>query len=301
MIPWRWAASIALLGAGLYLLDWGSLAEAAKTVSAWAFAVAVLLAASPMLPLLVRWYLLTGRAQGWLSTTGRFLYANLLNTISPGNIGGDVYRFFAFRGTAQSGAALFAVLIRERLLGLASMLFGLATGAAVIEASITPTDPMLVRLLGVSAALGLGMLIALPRFLKHLPLPASWREPLQEAFSLDDSRAVVVLMAWSLVALGLWVVAVQFVASRMGLGISWPIVLVVVTAVELVRIVPVTIQGLGLREGAFAGLLGAFGYAPESGFVLGAVVYLALSLALVFTGALGAAILGREGRTASRS
>jgi len=60
-----------------------------------------------------------------------------------------------------------------------------------------------------------------------------------------------------------------------------------------VRIVPVTIQGLGLREGAFAALLGLSGYAPESGFVLGVAAYLALSAALVLTGALGAAMLAR--------
>ena len=301
MVRWRWAASIALLAGGLCMLDWSSLAGAATTVSPCAFAVDVLLAASPTLPLLVRWRLLTGQGGGWFSTAARFFYANLLSTISPGSIGGDVYRFFAFRKTAQSGAALLAVLIRERLLGLASMLLGLALGAAMIEASTGHSDPMLVRFLGLTAVLGLALLTMLPRVLKHLPLPVSWRGPLQDSCSVDDSRAVLVLMAWSTLALGLWVVAVQFVASRMGLGISWPTLLVVVTSVELVRIVPVTIQGLGLREGAFAWLLGAFGYPPESGFVLGAIAYLALSVALVCTGALGAAMLVREGSAPSRS
>jgi hypothetical protein len=87
--------------------------------------------------------------------------------------------------------------------------------------------------------------------------------------------------------------AVQFVATRLGLPIPWPVLLVIVTSVELVRFVPVTIQGIGVREGAFATLAGAFGYPLEAGFVVGAVAYAALSLSLVVTGALGALMLAR--------
>jgi len=42
---------------------------------------------------------------------------------------------------------------------------------------------------------------------------------------------------------------------------------------------------------AFATLCGAFGYAHEIGFVVGAVAYLALSVALVVTCAIGALML----------
>ena len=51
----------------------------------------------------------------------------------------------------------------------------------------------------------------------------------------------------------------------------------IATSVELVRIVPITISGIWLREGTFATLFGMFGYAPESGFVLDAAAYVALS------------------------
>src|SRR6185369_9697683 len=76
----------------------------------------------PSLPLVARWHALTAAESGWYGSSARYLYANLLNSVSPGNIGGDVYRFFAFRTAERNGAALVALLVRERLLGLASML-----------------------------------------------------------------------------------------------------------------------------------------------------------------------------------
>jgi uncharacterized membrane protein YbhN (UPF0104 family) len=290
----KWIASLALLGAGLYLLDWPSLVTAAAKLTPWAFAAAVLLAAIPMLPLLVRWHTLTGGVDGWYLCGARYLYANLLNTVSPGSLGGDVYRFFAFRTAERTGAALLAILIRERLLGLTSMLIGLLIGVAALEFAGTYTGQSLARTLGVAAAVGFAGLFLLPVLLRLVPIPEPWRAHLQAALSVSAASRAVPLLAWSLLALALWVVAVQFVAVRLGLEIPWPLLLVVVTSVELVRTIPFTVQGIGLREGAFASLLGTFGYAPESGFVLGAAAYLALGVALVVTGAIGAVMLGRR-------
>jgi hypothetical protein len=53
------------------------------------------------------------------------------------------------------------------------------------------------------------------------------------------------------------------------------------------------VQGIGLREGAFATLFGLFGQAHEDGFVLGAIAYIALSLSIVVTGTFGALMLAR--------
>jgi hypothetical protein len=289
----KWIASLALLCAGLYLLDWPSLLTAAARLTPWAFVAAVLLAAVPMLPLLVRWHSLTGGVDGWYLCGARYLYANLLSLVSPGSLGGDVYRYFAFRTAERTGAALLAILVRERLLGLTSMLVGLLAGVAALEFT-GAYGQSLARSLGLAAAVGLAGLFLLPVLLRLVPIPEPWRAHLQAALSVSASNRAASLLAWSLLALALWLVAVQFVAVRLGMAIPWPLLLVVVTSVELVRTVPITVQGIGLREGAFASLLGMFGYAPESGFVLGAAAYLALNVALVVTGAIGAVMLGRR-------
>ena len=290
----KWIASLALLGAGLYLLDWPSLVNVATRVTPWAFVAAVLLAAVAMLPLLVRWHSLTGGVDGWYLCGARYLYANLLSLVSPGSLGGDVYRYFAFRTAERTGAALLAILVRERVLGLTSMLVGLLVGVAALEFAGAYPGQALARSLGLAAAVGLAGLFLLPVLLRLVPIPEPWRAHLQKALSVSISSRAASLLAWSLLALALWLVAVQFVAVRLGMEISWPLLLIVVTSVELVRTVPFTVQGIGLREGAFASLLGTLGYAPESGFVLGAAAYLALNVALAVTGAIGAVMLGRR-------
>ena len=188
---------------------------------------------------------------------------------------------------------MVTILVRERLLGLMSMLVGLSGAAAMLELAAAPAPQPFTRSLGLLAAAGLATLLLLPALLGRFSIPEPWRGHLRTAFSMGASSGTAHLLGWSLVALGLWLVAVQFIANQLGLEISWLVLMVVVTSVELVRTVPLTIQGIGLREGAFASLLALFGYAPESGFILGAAAYLALNLALVVTGAIGAVMLGR--------
>lgn len=290
----KWAVSAALLAATLYLLDWPALAAAAARLTAWAFFGAVLLACAPAVPLAIRWYRLAGGKGDFYSCTGRYLYANLLSAVSPGSLGGDVYRFFAFRTPERGGATLIGVLVRERLLGLTSMLIGLLAGVVVMEFYAAYTGREVARVFGLAAACGLVILSLLPRLLPYAPIPERWRGPAQAALSAGISRAGAGLLGWSLLALVLWVAAAHYVADRLGIEIALPLLVTVVTAVELVRIVPITVQGVGLREGVFATLFGLFGYPPENGFVLGAVAYVALSVALIASGALGALMLGRR-------
>ena len=294
----KWTVSAALLTASLYLLDWPALAAAAAHLTAWAFFGAVLLACTPAVPLSIRWHRLAGGNGDFYSCTGRYLYANLPTAVSPGSLGGDVYRFFAFRTAERDSATLVGVLVRERLLGLTSMLIGLLAGVVAMEFYAVYSGRELARVLGLAAACGLVILSLLPRILPHAPIPERWRGPAQAAFSAGISRAGAGLLGWSLLALVLWVATARYVADRLGIEIALPLLVTVVTSVELVRIVPITVQGVGLREGAFATLFGLFGYSPENGFMLGAVLYVAFSIALVASGALGALMLARRDRAA---
>ena len=290
----KWTASLALLAAGLVLLDWTAMLASATRLTLWGFLCAVLIACAQFVPLLVRWYRLAGAEGTLYACSARYLYANLLNAISPGNLGGDVYRFFAFRSTQRSGATLVGILLRERLLGLTSMMIGLLAGIVGMELTGAGPGEAIWRLLGLAAAASLGVLFWLPRLIGWWPLPQRWREPLQEALRSGSARGNASLVGWSLLALGVWVATVQFVAVRLGVDVPWLVLLAIVTSAELIRIVPITVQGLGLREGAYAALFGLAGYPAESGFVLGATAYLAHGAALVITGALGAAMLARD-------
>jgi hypothetical protein len=63
---------------------------------------------------------------------------------------------------------------------------------------------------------------------------------------------------------------------------------------DLLRQIPISIQGIGVREGVFAWLYVLAGGTAEAGFILGLASYLALSISLVLVGALGAVIPAQD-------
>ena len=56
---------------------------------------------------------------------------------------------------------------------------------------------------------------------------------------------------------------------------------------ELVRLIPLTAQGIGVREGTFAMAFVLVGQSAESGFAVGVIAYLLVSLADVLIGFIG--------------
>jgi hypothetical protein len=77
------------------------------------------------------------------------------------------------------------------------------------------------------------------------------------------------------------------VASPLNLGLPIALLAMIVSLTEIIRLVPISFQGIGVREGVFSALAGLAGSSPASGFVVAAVAYAALSLALAISGVIG--------------
>ena len=86
-------------------------------------------------------------------------------------------------------------------------------------------------------------------------------------------------------------VSIGFLAEGMGIDISFATLLVLCPVLFLVTIVPVSLNGIGLREATFVVVLGSAGMSREDAFALG-LAYFAVGLV---TGALGGLALLRSG------
>jgi hypothetical protein len=95
------------------------------------------------------------------------------------------------------------------------------------------------------------------------------------------------ILGLSCLAVCVWVLTVHMVTAYLGLHLSWVMLGMIVVLVEFVRLLPVSIQGIGIREGAYAYLFGVIGESSEAGFIVGAISYLALSLSVFIAGAVG--------------
>ncbi len=67
--------------------------------------------------------------------------------------------------------------------------------------------------------------------------------------------------------------AAFFAADALGLGISWTAILAFMPAVAIVQVLPITIGGLGVREGALVLFLHPLGVSTQSAIALGLLVY----------------------------
>ena len=93
-----------------------------------------------------------------------------------------------------------------------------------------------------------------------------------------------ILLGLSFMSLALWVTAIGSIADDVGLEIPWLMLAAIAILVEIVRLVPVSVQGIGVREGMFSLFASFVGASAEAGFIVAAVSYLALSAALLVAG-----------------
>lgn len=294
--------SIGLLIVAIRMLDveavFGMLRQG--SVGAFILAIAVNLLAFAVMGL--RWHGLVAPTLGHSLHSQLVVYykATFLNTFTPANLGGDAYRLMVLKGGATPADELLKLLLRERLLGLYGYVFvfvaayGLIVmfldGAAVssgnpylyglVVAAALFALPFLVRPLGGRMTMAVRGIIGKDR----MPGLEGWTEALA---GLLSPRGTLWLMSLTFLGILLWVLSIQVIAARFGLVVPALHLVAVATLVELIRLVPVTVQGIGLREGAFAYLLSFFGHNPEQCYVVGLAAYLALSVSIVLCGPIG--------------
>lgn len=126
---------------------------------------------------------------------------------------------------------------------------------------------------------------------EHLPGLKGWVDAVA---SLLLPRGTLWLISLTFIGILLWVLSIQVVAAGFGLVVPALHMAVVATLVEFIRLVPVTVQGIGLREGAFSYLRSFFGPTPEQRYVIELLVYLALSVSIVLCGPIGQVLMWRD-------
>lgn len=241
-----------------------------------------------------RWQLLL-RAQG-AALPGGFLFRSYMvgyffNNFLPSTIGGDASRAYdCYRATGGSQGVMSSVLV-DRLLGL----LALATLALVCLPLATPVAahlPGLSLWLGL-AALGVAALIGAiffgPPSQRLAPvaawLPGRLRRGLAMvagAFDLYRGRWRTLLAAFALSFVLQLSVVLYFILIAEALGIAVPKLDfgLIVPLVLFIVMLPISLNGLGLRENALAMILGFYGVATADAVALAWLVYAG---ALLFT------------------
>lgn len=294
----RMAASALLL---FLLFQQASLEEIALRLNAlmerWPLlAIAALLPGVGTVISAWRWKVLLSALGGNMATA--FLVRGILvggffNQLLPSTVGGDVARVWWVQGALASPVLSVTVVVVDRVLGLVGIC-AVALVAASFRPDIAASVPVVwivVLVAGLTLALlfapGHRKVRAWGHHLFRLPMLSIFYEKAAVANQgLHALRAakghLLAAMALSILLQIAMVILFAVLAMAMGIAISPGALAVVVPLVTLVTLLPITVNGIGLRETALA-LLGAhFGLALADAISLAwTVLFLQMLYALI--------------------
>lgn len=245
-----------------------------------------LLAASHMVVALIWRRLLqeVGIAVG-VERAVRLYFAGLfLNNFFLGSVGGDTYRVYGVYRGSGSGRVVLAGTLLERLIGVSALLL-LGFLAVVVRFGELPATFRWFLLLatGGGALVGLGIILA-PRLVERLSDPFIRRaspkfgdrvKGMLEAMGRGGRPGLVMSMLLvALAAQGVRIWTHWWCAHALGLEVEPGDLFVVIPLVAVAAGLPVSIGGLGVREGTGVLLLAPLGMAGPEVVAMESLAYL---------------------------
>ena len=235
--------------------------------------------------------------------TQSFLVATFFNNFLPSNIGGDVVRITDTAKAAGSKTLATTVVLIDRGLGLLGLALMAATGASLMHRmAVGPVGPAMLW-----AGFGLGAIVATPALL----MPETVTKLLQplRVFHKDwvDARiekltyaltrfretpaALAVCFGGAVVVQAILVLFYVAIARSMHIPIGFAELAVIVPVSFIVQMIPVSVNGFGVREATFGFYFTRLGLPLESALL---VSFVGAALIMVFSLTGGVAYLRRS-------
>ena len=282
------------IGLSVCLLAWlmsrtnlNDLLTAFLDLSLFVWAIAFLMYLASQVIGSIRWYFLAYALDftgPWSAYLKYYFVGMYFNLFLPTCVGGDVLKMhFISRGEPKKLRATYSILA-DRLFGLVAM-FLLGAGAVLIGQGILPHYfEHLLYVAGIciiASFLGLPMAYKLlsstwPKIGKRLAVfLVFWEKP----------KAMFAGLSLSFVLQALGMGAVALLANDMGLGPPVLFYFAAFPLVAILTILPISFNGIGIREGGFIFFLGLKGISAEKALTL-SLSFFAIQIAASLIGGL---------------
>ncbi len=293
------AAKIAVTAVFLFLvfsrMNFGALTEFLRAININYFVLSTVIYTAAILIMVLKWKILIPRYP-YASLLKYSLIGLYYSLALPGQLAGDVVKAYKLGKGKKDAELIAASVVVDKLTAIipliALALAGIAVSKAKVPVLITASFialffvmTLILFLLRIPAVYGSAVRFVdaargkgkvMPGFFSSINLiMSSYKE-----YSKNLSR-IFASMAIGLVFHLLCVLIYVFISAAAGFDIAifdwcW-----IYGSVSLLLLLPITVGGLGLREGGIVGLLGFFGIPGEKALALSLVVF-----ALQLTGAL---------------
>lgn len=236
----------------------------------------------------VRWNLLIPRKIKTAKLFSIYMIGSFFNTYMPGIIGGDAVKAYylskelkslGVEGNSPTHELSIAIasVFMDRYIGFTAILF---ISMAAFPLAFAYLDGTPVRwLMPIVLVVFTGGSIVIFKFRIGERIKFLFR--VYEYFHLYSRKRDVLLKAfiYSVILQGLNIGVVYFLSRGLSLEISFFHIVVFLPIIILISFIPVSISGIGLREGAFIILLGTAGVSPEMSVALSLVWFLSYVIA----------------------
>jgi glycosyltransferase 2 family protein len=264
----RLAVSVGLLAVVLTQIDLEAAFDRLKQGHWGLFAAACGVYLGAFLLGAVRWHVFldaAGLRRGWWVTLEAYFAGVFAMNFLPSTFGGDAVRAWLGGGPGARVKAFSTVLVdRGSILGCAFVLGGIAAavdaGDVPVSLVVTLAVAFAVYLIGIAVVASAALTAA--RFRHRIPrkLAAFGHDILPAArAALSKPRVLGETTALGLAYEALAVVGIWLVARAVDVHIPFLVLAVVAPSVLILSALPISIGGLGVREGSFIALLDPVG------------------------------------------
>jgi uncharacterized membrane protein YbhN (UPF0104 family) len=288
---WRLLGSLTLLAVLAWRIDWSQVASASAhlDLGLWFLAVALYLGAQVVGAL--RWQMFArvlGLGGWWGQYVASCFIGMFFNLVLPTSVGGDVVRVCYLARYQDADAAAgqyldaFLSVFADRASGLLVLIAMACVAAACCPVPLPAWVASVVAGTGGAALAGLAFVPALPRLRPYLAGNARLVRLIDGAILYLQHRQVVVgTTALSVLVQVANVVVVWLIGRALSLPVPLLYYAVLVPLVALLTLLPVSLNGMGLREVGMVVLLAPLGVDAASAVALSLLTSAALAAASV--------------------
>lgn len=211
----------------------------------------------------------------WGECVRAYILGMFVNSFGLGTVGGDVTRALALKPEKGKRAAAFASVIADRIHGLGVLVTIGAIGIAFVQPAVLGPHAGLfawIAVIGLTIAWFFGPLI-LVRATKLSPKFGETAVNISRAFPTKPK--LFFAATFLSVILHTSQLYIHYLMARaLGIDLSMGYIFATIPIVNAASSLPVSIQGLGVREGAYLFLLTPLGIEPEVCVAFGALWFL---------------------------
>lgn len=189
-----------------------------------------------------------------------YFIGNFFSIFLPGSIGGDASRIYNSGKKYDiklKNAALYVLI--ERIMGLIGVILIFSFGSMIASGTHLPSEIDKIPYI----------------FLLSLAIFAIFKDRiLKNKNSLFNNKKIFILICFSVIAQFGDILIVNVLSDYFNIPITILDLMIIMPLVYIASILPISIGGLGVREGTMATLFSLFGFEPSVSVVISLLLYL---------------------------